>query len=142
MPPAATDGDGRQFLLRGLGDRTESLTAERRRELLDAATARARLSSESSFARLRAHGWPLVQTAVAATVAWTIGSKVFGHPSPFFAPVAAVMALGATRGQRGRRAIELMLGVALGVGLGDLLVRAIGIGIAQLALVIVLAMAA
>src|SRR5947199_176069 len=28
MPPAGADGDGRQFLLRGLGDRTESLTAE------------------------------------------------------------------------------------------------------------------
>jgi uncharacterized membrane protein YgaE (UPF0421/DUF939 family) len=35
----------------------------------------------------------------------------------------------------------MMLGVALGIGLGDLLVRAIGTGVAQLALVVSLAMA-
>ena len=120
----------------------ELLSPERRREVLEAAAARARLSSGSGVARLRAQVWPFAQTAVAAMVAWTVADKALGHPSPFFAPIAAIMALGATRGQRGRRAVEMMLGVALGIGLGDLLVRAIGTGIAQLGLVISLAMAA
>jgi uncharacterized membrane protein YgaE (UPF0421/DUF939 family) len=122
--------------------RPELLSAERRRELLDAAAARARLSSGSRLARMRRQAWPLAQTAVAATIAWTLAAKVLGHSSPFFAPVAAIMSLGVTRGQRGRRALELMLGVALGIGLGDLLVHAIGTGIWQLGLVISLAMAA
>jgi uncharacterized membrane protein YgaE (UPF0421/DUF939 family) len=91
---------------------------------------------------LRGNLWPLVQTAVAAAVAWFVATRVLGHAHPFFAPVAAIMSLGATRGQRLRRALELMLGVALGIGLGELLIRAIGIGFLQLALTVGLAMAA
>lgn len=138
MPP---DVDGRSPAQRFLV-RPDLLSAERRHELLDAAAARTRFSSRSSLVRLRAQAWPLAQTAVAATIAWTIADKAFGHPSPFFAPVAAIMALGVTRGQRGRRAIEIMLGVALGIGLGDLIAHLIGTGVAQLALIVTLAMGA
>lgn len=83
-----------------------------------------------------------MQTAVAAAVSWLIATKVLGDPSPFFAPVAAIMSLAATRGQRMRRAIELIIGVALGIGLGDLLRRYVGVGEWQLALTVGLAMAA
>jgi uncharacterized membrane protein YgaE (UPF0421/DUF939 family) len=119
-----------------------ALDAERRRELLEAAAARSRRSSRGALDRLRANGWPLVQTAVAAALAWLIATKVLGDPSPFFAPVAAIMSLAATRGQRMRRAIELIIGVALGIGLGDLLRRGLGVGEWQLALTVGLAMAA
>ena len=67
---------------------------------------------------------------------------MLGHPNPVFAPIAAIVSLGATRGQRARRAIELMLGVALGITAGDLLTRVIGVGVWQLAVIVGLAMAA
>jgi len=63
-----------------------------------------------------------------------------GHQRPFFAPTAAVVTLGLTVGQRRRRAVEIGLGVALGVFVGDLLVSGIGSGTWQIALVTGLAM--
>ena len=40
-----------------------------------------------------------------------------------FASIAAVIALGATYGQRSERAVELIGGVVVGIGVADLLVR-------------------
>lgn len=119
-----------------------ALDAERRRELLEAAAARSRRSSRGALARLRANLWPLAQTAFAAGLAWLVAARFLGDPSPFFAPVAAIMSLAATRGQRLREALELIVGVALGIALGDLLRRFIGVGVGQLALTVALAMAA
>jgi uncharacterized membrane protein YgaE (UPF0421/DUF939 family) len=90
--------------------------------------------------RLRLGGWPIIQTAVAATVAWFVAITVLGHQQPFFAAVAAVISLGTTIGQRTRRAIETVIGVALGIVIADLLLSAIGTGTMQMAIVIVLAM--
>lgn len=59
-----------------------------------------------------------------------------------FAPIAAIVSLGATRGQRAQRAIELILGVALGITAGDLLTSVIGVGVWQLAVIVGLAMTA
>ena len=59
-----------------------------------------------------------------------------------FASIAAVIAVGATYGQRSERAIELIGGVVLGIGVADLLVRAIGTGPAQIGLMVLLAMSA
>ena len=122
--------------------RPDALSAERRDEWLEAAAARSRLSTRRGASRVRAQLWPVVQTAGAAALAWVIALELLGHESPFFAPVAAIIALGATRGQRARRAVELMLGVALGIGLADLLIGATGTGLLQLAAVVGLAMTA
>jgi len=67
-------------------------------------------------------------------------STVVDHRAPFFAPVAAVVCLGTTLGQRLRRTIELIVGVGLGVGVGDLLISAIGTGPWLVAVVVALAM--
>jgi uncharacterized membrane protein YgaE (UPF0421/DUF939 family) len=75
-------------------------------------------------------------------VAWWFAQHVVGHPTPFFAPVAAVVSLGTSYGQRLRRVAEVTVGVALGVFGGDLLVRLIGTGAWQVALVVGLAMTA
>jgi hypothetical protein len=83
-----------------------------------------------------------LQTALAAGVSWTIAKHVLGHPNPFFAPVSSIIALGITLGQRTRRAIELVLGVAVGIAVADLLVRGIGHGAGQIALTVLLVMAA
>lgn len=67
---------------------------------------------------------------------------MIGHPRPFFAPIAATISLGVTLGARGRRTLEMVVGVSLGVLVGDLLTAAIGHGTLQIALFVALAMAA
>ncbi len=92
--------------------------------------------------RLRVRAWPILQTAAAAVGAWYVAKLLLPEEQPVFASVAAVIALGATYGQRSERALELIGGVVLGIGVADLLVRAIGTGPAQIGLMVVLAMAA
>ncbi|TDB77104.1 aromatic acid exporter family protein [Micromonospora sp. KC721] len=76
--------------------------------------------------RLR-QGWvPVVEATLAATVAWLLATRLVGHPQPFFAPAAALIVLGQARGQRMRRAIEVVLGVAAGVLVADLVIQALG----------------
>ena len=91
-------------------------------------------------ARLRAKGWQIGQCAIAAGVAWVIAADVFDHPTPFFAPIAAVVSLGTSYGQRLRRVAEVTVGVAIGVFVGDLLTHWLGSGGWQIALIVSLAM--
>jgi uncharacterized membrane protein YgaE (UPF0421/DUF939 family) len=90
--------------------------------------------------RLRRGGWQIGQCAVAAAVAWWLATELLGHPRPFFAPVAAVVGLGVAYGQRYRRVAEIVAGVAIGVGVGDVFVRFVGTGAWQIALVVAVAM--
>jgi hypothetical protein len=128
--------------LRWLDVPREPLTSERKRELIEAAATRGWMSSRGAFVRLRENLLPVLQTAGAAALAWFLATTLLGHSNPVFAPIAAIVSLGATRGQRARRAIELMLGVALGITAGDLLTSVIGVGVWQLAVIVALAMAA
>lgn len=82
----------------------------------------------------------IVQCSLAAGIAWLIASDLFGHAVPFFAPIAAVVCLGTSYGQRLRRVVEVMIGVAVGVAIADLLVYYIGSGWWQLTLIVGLAM--
>lgn len=79
---------------------------------------------------------------MSAGAAWFVATEVFGHTSPFFAPIAAVISLGVSLNSRLRRVAELVVGVSLGVLVGDLLISQIGTGTWQLVLVVALAMAA
>ncbi len=96
--------------------------------------------AESTRARLRSTSWSIGQCAVGAVLAWLIATSLLDHPRPFFAPVAAVVCLGVSHSYRLRRVAELGLGVTIGVGIADLLVREIGNGWWQIGLVVVLAM--
>ena len=69
-----------------------------------------------------AKSFQIAQCAIAAGVAWLIASDLLGHDTPFFAPIAAVVSLGTSYGQRLRRVVEVTIGVAIGVLVGDLLV--------------------
>jgi uncharacterized membrane protein YgaE (UPF0421/DUF939 family) len=89
--------------------------------------------------RVRASLLLIVQSGVAAGIAWYVAHTIIGHAAPFFAPVSAVIVLGVAVGQRWRRAFELVFGVALGIGIGDALIHFIGTGIWQIALVVMLA---
>lgn len=99
-----------------------------------------RLTARRALDRLRGRAWPILQTAVAAVAAWYLAKLLLSVESPVFASIAAVIALGATYGQRPERAIELIGGVVLGIGVADLLIIAIGTGPLQLGLLVVLAM--
>jgi uncharacterized membrane protein YccC len=96
---------------------------------------------EEAFGRLGAGVWPILQTALAASVAWFLASAVLGHGQPFFAAIAAVISTGVVVGQEGRRAVELVFGVACGLAVADLLVVLIGTGTVQIGVVVALAMA-
>src|SRR3712207_3291614 len=101
---------------------------------------RGRMSMRARLARLRGKAWHIGQAAIAAGVAYLLAKDVLGHPTPFFAPVAAVVSLGTSYGQRLRRVAEGTTGVALGVLLADLIAILIGSGWWQLTLVVALAM--
>jgi uncharacterized membrane protein YgaE (UPF0421/DUF939 family) len=92
--------------------------------------------------RLRVRAWPILQTAAAAVGSWYLAKLLLPEEQPVFASIAAVIALGATYGQRSERALELIGGVVLGIGVADLLVRAIGTGPAQIGVMVLLAMSA
>src|SRR6476659_5556457 len=107
---------------------------------LDRMWSRGRTSMRARVKRWQSKSWQIAQCALAAGVAWLVASDVFGHPTPFFAPIAAVVSLGTSYGQRLRRVVEVTIGVAIGVFLGDLLVAQIGTGAWQLTLIVGLAM--
>lgn len=91
--------------------------------------------------RLRANGLWLAQAAIATSLAWFIAKEGFGHPRPVFAPVVALIGVSATLGQRRRYAVEMTIGVALGIGIADALVVAIGDGPVQVGAIVAGAMA-
>ncbi|HET7533632.1 MAG TPA: FUSC family protein [Nocardioidaceae bacterium] len=111
-------------------------------DTLDRAWQRGRVSARARLARVSSKSWHIGQAAVAAALAWVIAKDVLGHPTPFFAPIAAVVCLGTSYGQRLRRVAEVTVGVAVGVFVADLLVLALGTGWWQLGLVVALAMSA
>ena len=98
----------------------------------DQAVQRGRSSARARVARLRAKSWHIGQAALAAGAAWFIAKELLGHPNPFFAPIAAVVSLGTSYGQRLRRVAEVTLGVAIGVLIADIVVILIGTGWWQL----------
>jgi uncharacterized membrane protein YgaE (UPF0421/DUF939 family) len=113
--------------------------SDRAAPLIEEAAERSRVSMQTRVARLRLAWRSILQVGVASGVAWVIATEVFGHDRPFFAPVSAIITLGLTISERGRRAVEVAIGVALGIAVGDMLVLAIGVGAAQLSLVVMLA---
>jgi uncharacterized membrane protein YgaE (UPF0421/DUF939 family) len=107
---------------------------------LDRMWSRGRTSLRTRLGRLRTKAWAIGQCALAAGIAWFIASELLDHDTPFFAPIAAVVSLGTSYGQRLRRVVEVTIGVAIGVLIGDLLVLQIGSGWWQLSLIVALAM--
>jgi fusaric acid resistance family protein len=92
--------------------------------------------------RLPPDTWLVLQGTVAATAAWVIATRVVGNHEPFFAPIAAFVALNASRGERGRNALRLLLGVVIGIVAGELTILTLGGGYGSLALAVFAATAA
>lgn len=92
--------------------------------------------------RLRAAAFTILQAALAAMIAWAVSRHLLGRPDPIFAPLAATAAIGVSLERRLRPAVELVLGVAVGILVADALVAWLGRGTWQLGLVVALAMIA
>ena len=106
----------------------------------DLLMARGRTSLGARIDRLRSKGWQVGQCAIAAGIAWWLATDVLHHDRAFFAPVAAVVSLGTSYGQRLRRVAEVTVGVAVGVFTADVFTHYLGSGAWQLTLIVGLAM--
>jgi uncharacterized membrane protein YgaE (UPF0421/DUF939 family) len=93
-----------------------------------------------AWGRVRDGTWASAQCGLAAAASWAFASEVLGHERPFFASVAAVVALGLTGGGRLRRTAELAAGDAVGVAVGEAWVLVFGQGIWQIGVVVFLAL--
>lgn len=112
-------------------DESEPRSAQRLRLVTEARV-------RQGLARVRLALVPMMLASVAAALAYAIDQRVLGHPHPFFAPVAAWIALGFSSDRQLRRVAELAIGVTVGVAAGDFVVHVIGSGPWQLGLVLVL----
>ncbi|KAB1927823.1 FUSC family protein [Micromonospora noduli] len=100
---------------------------------------RSRATLHDRLHRVRMAGGLAVQAGLAAGLAYLISHKLLGNPQPVFAPISAVGTLAASVGQRFRRTVELIVGVGVGVAVGDLLIYLLGTGAWQLGLVVTVA---
>jgi uncharacterized membrane protein YgaE (UPF0421/DUF939 family) len=113
-----------------------------RAELIEQAAEASRAGIRTRRERIITAARPILQSSVAAALAWLFATELVGHDQPFFAPISAVITLGLTVGQRRRRAVELAIGVSVGIAIADLLVAGIGTGTWQVGVVTALAMLA
>ncbi|WP_257160695.1 FUSC family protein [Corynebacterium cystitidis] len=93
-------------------------------------------SLQSRALRVRKRFFAIVQSALAAGLAFWVASEVVGHHLPFFAPISVVIVLGFTGGDRIKRALDMSFGCVVGVLLGDLLFANLGAGGWQIALAV------
>jgi uncharacterized membrane protein YgaE (UPF0421/DUF939 family) len=108
--------------------------------LIEEATERSRVSMATRWSRVRLAWRTMVQAAVAASLAYWVAVHLWGHQAPFFAPVAAIIATGQSSHERGRRAVELVIAVSLGIAVADVFLSQVGTGGVQLAIVVFLGM--
>src|SRR3954447_13743727 len=102
----------------------------------------ARVRGAAGAARVRRRGRLLavMQTAAAAVVAWELAVLLLPDPRPAFASIAAVIAVGATNGERVGRAFQLVTGVVIGITVASLMLELLGTGAWQMGVLVILAM--
>lgn len=91
--------------------------------------------------RLRAALGPTAQAAVAAGLAWLVAHDLLGHAQPFFAPIAAAIALSSNNIRRGRRIAQMVVGVTLGIGVGEAAAQLAGTSAIAIGVVVLVTMA-
>lgn len=84
--------------------------------------------------------WSVLQAAVAAALSWLVAHRVLGHTQPFFAPIAAAIALSTSQIQRSRRIAQMIAGVLLGIGVAEVLTPLLGISTAALGVIVLVTM--
>lgn len=119
--------------------RREDPDAPRVQEAMEELRHRSKATLHDRLHRVRLAMGLALQAGVAAGLSWLAAHELLGNPQPVFAPISAVGTLAVSVGQRFRRTIELIIGVAIGVALGDFLIYLLGTGPWQLGLVVTLA---
>ena len=94
----------------------------------------------AALKRLRGRLFNLIQTAAASGLAWYLAHDVLGHPQPFFAPIASAVCLSISNVLRAQRAIQMMIGVTLGIGIGTGVQGLLGPGAAPIAIATLIAL--
>jgi uncharacterized membrane protein YgaE (UPF0421/DUF939 family) len=82
--------------------------------------------SADAWERLREGLAPISVAALGAGIAWLVAHDVLGHRDPFFAPIAAAIALSTSRVGRTFRTIQMVGGVLLGIAIGVELSKLLG----------------
>jgi uncharacterized membrane protein YgaE (UPF0421/DUF939 family) len=113
------------------GDRIEASLRHLRQ--LTATTGQIRIR------QLRIYSILAVQAGLAAALAWWVAREVLGNEQPTFAPITAVGVVAASVGERVRRSLTVLAGVAIGIAAGDVLLAVIGVGSWQTGLIVTLA---
>ncbi|WP_255549249.1 aromatic acid exporter family protein [Corynebacterium sp. TAE3-ERU30] len=123
--------------------RTSSTTGRvlRRLRVPSSLSGRVKRAITHGTHRLNDSWLSIVQSALGAGLAFFIALHITHHNVPFFAPMAAVIVTGISGVGRMRRAIELMVGVVIGVGIGDLLIVQVGSGPIQIAAAVIITQA-
>ena len=101
---------------------------------------RAAHSGLAAVHRLRDIWFTLAQTSVASGLAWYLAHDVLAHPQPFFAPIASAVCLSISNVLRGQRAVQMMIGVTLGIGMGTVVWGLLGTGAVQIGIVALIAL--
>lgn len=109
-------------------------------DLSERAARRGWRSQKKCVSRWRSRLFVIIQISLAAGLSWWVSQNLLGHEQPFLAVVASIVCLGFSFGQRLFRALEISVGVTVGVALGDLFWHWFGTGVWQIMLVIAAAM--
>lgn len=96
----------------------------------------------AALQRLRELWFALTQMSVAASLAWYLAHDVLHHRQPFFAPTAAAVCLSVSNVLRAQRAVQMMIGVALGIGVGAVVQVPFGNGPIAMAAALFIALSA
>jgi len=93
--------------------------------------------------RIRSGAWrtrkaliPAATSAIAAVSAYAFASVIFGHSEPYFAATSAIITLGFGRDPQIRKALEIAVGVTLGILIGDTIQTLLGQGYWQGSIVV------
>lgn len=91
----------------------------------------------------RVHGqlFAVAQQSLAAGIAWAVAHQIdAAGQQPFFAPIAAVVALNTDVGGRGRQALRLLAGAVVGVVVGAVALDVLGTRLVALPVAVIVAM--
>jgi len=97
-------------------------------------------AARAALKRLRGRLFNLLQTSAAAGLAWYLAHDVLGHPQAFFAPIASAVCLSISNVLRAQRAVQMMIGVTLGIGIGTVVQALLGPGAVPIAVATLIAL--
>lgn len=109
-------------------------------DLSERSFRRGRAFQRRGVGRWRNRIFMIAQQALGGGLAWLFAQQVLGHSMPVFAAVAAILTLGSSFNQRLSRAVEVAIGVALGVFFGDVFVLLFDRGWWQITIAVLVAM--